>query len=138
MSDKAVPVLASLDLARTRNFYRYFGFEPVGEPDPDGYWLRLGREGIEIDFSLSDIDYRSDEHMRHQAVCCFRVRDVAAWHEVFANTRMGWKVIFPSLQKVRDDMWGGVPAFLLTDRDGNLLWFIQSDDPETGEPPSPA
>lgn len=130
MTDKAVPVLASLDLARTRNFYRYFGFEPVGgEPGLEDTWLRLKKGGLEIDFSLSNIDYRSDEHIRHQPVCLFRVADVAAWHEVFAGSRMGWKVIFPSLLKIRDDIWDGSPAFCLTDRDGNLLWFIESDDP---------
>ena len=130
MTDKAVPVLASLDLARTRNFYRYFGFEPVGgEPAPDDHWLRLKRGEIEIDFSLSDIDYRSDAFIRHQPVCLFRVADVAAWHEVFSSARMSWKVIFPSLLKIRDDIWDGSPAFCLTDRDGNLVWFIESDDP---------
>lgn len=141
MTDKAVPVLASLDLARTRNFWRYFGFEPIGgEPGPDDSWLRLKRDGIELDFSLSDTDYRSDEYIRHQAVCLFRVADVAAWHDVFAGSRMGWKAIFPSLLKIRDDIWDGSPAFCLTDRDGNLFWFIQSDDPAggaAGPAPSP-
>src|SRR5687767_553478 len=44
LTDTAVAALFSRDLARTRKFYRYFGFEPVaGEPGPDDSWLRLKR-----------------------------------------------------------------------------------------------
>lgn len=128
MPDKAVPALPSLDLERTRKFYRYFGFEPVGgEPGPDDHWLRLARGEVEIDFHLSSIDYRKDEYARYQNLCVIRVADVAAWYESFAGTRMSWKVIFPSLTKPRDDLWGGLPAFCLTDRDGNLIWCVESE-----------
>ena len=128
MTDKAVPALPSRDLARTRKFYRYFGFEPVeGEPGPDDRWLRLRRDEVEIDFHLSEIDYTHDDHVRHQGLCVIRVADVAAWHDVFAGTRMSWKVIFPSLTRPRDDLWGGLPAFCLTDRDGNLIWVVESE-----------
>lgn len=126
-----MPVLKSNDLERTRNFYRYFGFEPVGEPDEDGSWMRLARGDVEIDFSLSSVDHRSDEYIQFQSVCVIRVGDVQAWYESFANTRMGWKMIFPSLTKPRDDMWGGVPAFCFTDRDGNLVWCVE-DAPGDG------
>ncbi|HEU0099272.1 MAG TPA: VOC family protein [Allosphingosinicella sp.] len=143
MTDKAVPTLPSLDLARTRKFYRYFGFEPVGgEPGPDDHWMRLKRGEVEIDFRLASVDYRSDEHILHQSVCLIRVADVAAWHAVFANTRMGWKWIFPSLNKPRTDIWGGLPAFSVTDKDGNLIWVVESEkaegpEPVEGPPPQP-
>lgn len=128
MTDRAVPTLPSLDLERTRKFYRYFGFEPVGgEPGPDDHWMRLKRGEVEIDFRMSPVDYRSDEHILHQSVCLIRVADVAAWHEIFANTRMGWKWIFPSLTKPRTDLWDGLPAFCLTDKDGNLIWVVESE-----------
>lgn len=133
MPDKAVPALPSLDLARTRKFYRYFGFEPVGgEPGPDDRWLRLARGEVEIDFRLSSIDYRRDEHIRHQSLCVIRVADLASWYESFAGTRMSWAAIFPSLARPRDDLWDGLPAFCLTDKDGNLIWCVESekDGPE--------
>ena len=133
MTDKAVPALPSRDLARTRKFYRYFGFEPVGgEPGPEDRWLRLKRGGVELEFRLSDIDYTDDRYVQHQSLCVIRVADVAAWYASFANTRMGWKWIFPSLTKPRTDIWDGLPAFCLTDRDGNLIWVVESEK-ETGQ-----
>jgi catechol 2,3-dioxygenase-like lactoylglutathione lyase family enzyme len=134
LTDKAVPALPSQDLARTRKFYRYFGFEPVGgEPGPEDRWLRLKRGEVEIDFRLDPIDYTDDEHVRHQSLCIIRVADVAAWYDVFAKTRMGWKWIFPSLTRPRDDLWDGLPAFCLTDRDGNLIWVVESEKEEEEE-----
>jgi catechol 2,3-dioxygenase-like lactoylglutathione lyase family enzyme len=139
LTDRAVPTLPSRDLERTRKFYRYFGFEPVGgEPGPDDHWLRLKRGEIEIDFRACPVDYTSDEHIRHQSVCLIRVADVAAWYESFARTRMSWKWIFPSLTKPRDDLWGGTPAFCLTDRDGNLIWVVESEREGGSEDPSSA
>ncbi|HEX9947089.1 MAG TPA: VOC family protein [Allosphingosinicella sp.] len=133
MTDKAVPALPSRDLERTRKFYRYFGFEPVDdEPGGEDNWLRLRKDEVEIDFHLTEIDYTHDDHIRHQSLCIIRVSDVAAWHDVFSRTRMGWKWIFPSLTP-RTDLWGGLPAFCLTDRDGNLIWCVES---EKGEEPS--
>ncbi|HEX8063745.1 MAG TPA: VOC family protein [Allosphingosinicella sp.] len=136
MTDRAVPALPSRDLARTCKFYRYFGFEPVGgEPGPQERWLRLRRGAVEIDFHLTSIDYTNDEHRRYQNVCVIRVADVAAWHGVFADTRMGWKWIFPSLTKPRDDLWDGLPAFCLTDKDGNLIWVVESEAGMPGDAP---
>jgi hypothetical protein len=136
LTDKAVAALPSLDLARTWNFYRYFGFEPVGgEPGPDDSWLRLRRGEVEIDFRRTSVDYRLGEHIEHQSLCVIRVSDVAAWYDSFANTRMSWKAIFPSLTRPRDDLWDGTPAFCLTDRDGNLIWVVESEK-ETEETPS--
>lgn len=130
MTDRAVPALPSRDLAATRKFYRYFGFEPVGgEPGPDDRWLRLKRDEVEIDFRLDPTDYTHDNFARHQSLCVIRVADVAAWHEVFAGTRMSWKWIFPSLAAPRDDLWDGLPAFCLTDKDGNLIWVVESEKP---------
>jgi len=128
VTDKAVAALPSRDLARTRKFYRYFGFEPVGgEPGPEDRWLRLKRGEVEIDFHLSAIDYTDDDYIRHQSLCVIRVADVAAWYDIFARTRMSWKTIFPSLTRPRDDLWDGLPAFCLTDRDGNLIWCVESE-----------
>jgi catechol 2,3-dioxygenase-like lactoylglutathione lyase family enzyme len=127
LTDRAVPALPSRDLARTRKFYRYFGFEPVGEPDSEQRWLRLRRGGVEIDFHLTDLDYTDHAHRRYQSLCIIRVADVAAWYDVFAKTRMGWKWIFPSLTRPRNDLWDGLPAFCLTDKDGNLIWVVESE-----------
>jgi hypothetical protein len=125
LTDKAVPVLPSADLARTAKFYRYFGFEAV--QDGDEGWLRLRKDEVEIDFTLSSVDYTSSEHLVCGHVCVIRVADVDSWYASFANTRMNWRALWPSLTKPRDDMWGGLKAFCLTDRDANLIWCVESE-----------
>lgn len=97
--------------------------------------MTLRRGEVEIGFRLSSMDYRSDEHIGHQSACLIRVADVAAWRDVFAKTRMGWKWIFPSLTNPRNDLWDGLPAFCLTDKDGNLIWVVESEK-EPDAPPS--
>jgi len=124
LPDYAVPVLPSADLERTAKFYRYFGFEPV--PGDDERWLRLRREDVEIDFTLSSVDYTQPEHLTCGHICVIRVADVDSWYAIFANTRMNWRAIWPSLTKPRDDLWGGLKAFCLTDRDANLIWCVES------------
>jgi hypothetical protein len=60
MTDRVVPILASRDLEKTRKFWRYFGFEMISPPEDQlahASGMRLRREGIELCFSLSEIDY---------------------------------------------------------------------------------
>jgi|GEM_PF-3166587 len=128
-TDRAIPALASRDLERTRKFYRYFGFEPIGDPQADERWLWLKRNEVELSFYLTSVDFSDPDFAICQPICVIRVADVHAWHDVFAKTRMGWKWLNPSLTSPRNDLWGGRWAFCLTDRDANLIWCVASDDP---------
>jgi hypothetical protein len=125
MPDKAVPVLASLDLDRTANFYRYFGFIAVQGAEVDGSYLHLRRGEVELGFSLSDIDHTLAEHAPYQRMAIVYVADLDAWQSTFRDTRMAWKALFPSLNRVREDLWDGRRSFSLTDKDGNLIWFVE-------------
>ena len=120
--------MPSTDLIRTWKFYRYFGFETVGlEPSNEDDWLRLKRRDVEVDFYPDEIDFTHDDFIRFGHVCLIRVDDVSAWHEAFARSPISWKARNPSMTRLRDDLWGGSPSFSLTDRDGNLIWCVQSE-----------
>lgn len=125
--DIAAPVLASSDFSRTIRFYGGVGFEPVDLPKSDEFWLTLRRAHMELNFALRS-DYSDAEEIRHDHVAVLRVRDIEAWHERWRRTRAGWKALNPSITAIRDDLWGERKAFAVTDRDGNLIWCIASDD----------
>lgn len=125
MTDRAVPVLPSADLERTANFFGYFGFEVTGREN-DGYWLRLASGPVELEFHHTDFDWNGPDMLLADRLCVIRVADAAAWHARFAESRMRWKAMgHPSLTAVRDDLWGGRPAFNFKDRDGNFFWVVQ-------------
>lgn len=122
MSDRAVAVMPSGDFERTKKFYRYFGFDVAGE---DEAWLTIRHEGIELMFVRSGIDWSGPEFSLVHRGCVIRVGDVAGWHARMAATRMTWKSFgSPSLLGITDSVWP-TPAFLFTDRDGNLIWVVQ-------------
>lgn len=123
MTDRAIPVLPSADLARTANFFGYFGFDVVAQEED---WLRLARGPVALEYHLSSLDWNGPDLMLVARLCLIRVADVVAWYAVFAESRMRWKAMGnPALTAPRDDLWGGRPAFNFKDRDGNLFWVVQ-------------
>jgi catechol 2,3-dioxygenase-like lactoylglutathione lyase family enzyme len=121
MTDRAIAVLPSSDFERSWAFYRYFGFTLVAR---DEAWLHLRKGSVELDFTLTERT-AGDRGLVGDRLCLVRVADVAAWHAVFAGTRMRWKALgVPSLTAISSAAWG-VPAFCITDRDGNLIWVVQ-------------
>lgn len=138
MTDRAVPMLVSLDLIRTWKFYRYFRFELVSPAetalaDDEVYAMILRRDDIQLYFSKTGIDYSSDEYVGHSRSCYIEVDDFDAWRESFFRSRMGWKMFYPRLGEVDDQPWGR-PAFCVVDRDANLMWIVQRES----APPTPA
>ena len=130
MTDRAVPMLVSLDLTRTWKFYRYFRFELVSPTegllaDEDTYAMVLRRGDIDLYFSRTSIDYSSDEHVGDSRSCYIEVDDFEAWRDSFFRSRMGWKMFYPRLGEVDDQPWGR-PAFCVVDRDANLIWIVRS------------
>ena len=122
MTDRAIAVLTSADFERTKKFYRYFGFVAEAE---DEQCLTIRHEGVELMFFPSSLDWTGPELKLVHRGCVIRVADVAAWHARMAGTRMGWKTLgSPSLLGITDAVWP-TPAFLFSDRDGNLIWVVQ-------------
>lgn len=126
MNDRAVPVLPSAGFVRTAKFFRYFGFGIIAEDD---HWLRLRNGSVELDFCLKSPDQDAPENPAQSGLCVIRVGDAAAWHDIFAKSRMAWKAFGkPSLTSLSNAAWN-VPAFAVTDPDGNLIWIVQDEPP---------
>ncbi|WP_311223525.1 MULTISPECIES: VOC family protein [unclassified Acidovorax] len=102
-----VPVLASLNLAQTLQFYtQHLGFTALLEMDQ---YLILQRDGCELHFWPCD-----DRHIAENTSCYVR-GDTAALHADFA--RRGLQVAPPVVQP-----WGMKEMFVI-DPHGNLLKF---------------
>ena len=78
MFDRAIPVLASLDIAASLDYFHKLGFEThdFGEND---YGIAV-REHIEIHFWLC-----ADKHVAENTSCYVRVNDIRALHADFAR-----------------------------------------------------
>lgn len=122
--DRAVPVLPSTNLDKTARFLRAIGFDVASS---GGEWLHARRGSVEIDFSASGLDWGSPELELVARLCVVRVADVAGWHDRLSIARVRWKMMgTPSLTFISTAAWQGLPAFCLTDPDGNIIWFVQS------------
>lgn len=107
---RAIPILASLDLEATQRFYvDRLGFT-AGSVHPD--YAIVERDGIEIHFWLTD-----DVDIPKQTACYVRVTGIDALHEEFAAQ----KVVHPN-GPLADRPWGQ-REFAVLDGDGNLIRF---------------
>lgn len=118
------PVLVSRDLEKTRKFWRHFRFEMISPPE---YRLadaqRLRRKGIDLCFSLTDINYTEAEYLIYSRGYQILVEDIDEWRALFEQSRMNWKMFYPRLGPMLERS-PGVPAFAVVDRDANLVWII--------------
>jgi catechol 2,3-dioxygenase-like lactoylglutathione lyase family enzyme len=106
-----VPVLASLDIEQTLDFYtRHLGFTAVAK-HPD--YLIVQRDGAEIHFWLC-----ADKQIAENTSCYVRVADTDALFAEFSNT--GLKLAPPAVR-----VWGMKELYVI-DPNGNLLKFGQS------------
>lgn len=106
---KSIPVLASLDMARTLEFYAKLGFTKAYDGDP-GYGIVCWGD-VEIHFWACD-----DRHIAENTSCYIRVADIQAMHALIAPH-------YP-LQAIRETPWG-MAEFYVWDPDGNLVKFGQ-------------
>ncbi|MCO6390488.1 VOC family protein [Aliihoeflea aestuarii] len=105
---RAIPILPSLDIARTRRFYEEkLGFS--GEHYEDEDYLIVTRGEIELHFWRTD-----DEKLPPVSSAYIRGRDVLALHADF--TARGAEKI----SEVMSRDWG-MTEFYVWDPDGNLL-----------------
>jgi catechol 2,3-dioxygenase-like lactoylglutathione lyase family enzyme len=107
---RALPLLPSLDIARTRAFYEErLGFTSTYYGDENYLIVRRGE--VEIHFWLTD-----DEKLPPVSSCYVRGRDALALHADFKA--LGTPKISPIMARE----WG-MTEFYVWDPDGNLLKF---------------
>lgn len=115
---KAIPVLASLDIARTLKFFdEVLGFKTRHLED-FSYGM-AARGQVEIHFWLCD-----DKHIAENTSCYVRVDDIASLHAEI-------KPKLPGLGDVTRTGWGMAELYVM-DPDGNLIKFGQPIEESAG------
>ena len=107
---RAVPVLASMDLAATQRFYAdKLGFH-AGNRYPD--YAVCSRDGVEVHFWLTD-----DPDVAKSTSCRIDVVDIEPLYEQYVAAG----VVHPN-GPLRDQPWG-FKEFAVLDGDGNCIKF---------------
>lgn len=113
---KAIPILASLDIARTLQFFdEVLGFQTRHFED-FSYGMAV-RDDVEIHFGLC-----GDKHIAENTSCYVRVDDIGMLHAEL-------KPKLPTLRDVARTAWGMAELYVI-DPDVNLIKFGQSIDDE--------
>ena len=110
--DRAIPVLASLDIAASLDFFHKLGFET--QPFGDGNYGIAIREHIEIHFWLC-----ADRHIAENTSCYVRVNDIHALRSDLAGRI--------DVGEVVETPWG-MDELHVWDPSGNLVKFGQVTD----------
>lgn len=113
---KAIPVLASLDMTCTLDFYRdVLGFRTK---NIEGFSYGMAVRGdTELHFWSCN-----DKHIAENTSCYIRVQDIGAVHRELSPK-------LPSLQAVVRTAWGMDELYVI-DPDGNLIKFGQESSAE--------
>ena len=112
MFDRAIPVLALLDIATSLGFFRKLGFETHDFGDHD-YGIAV-HEHIEIHFRLC-----TDRRVAENTSCYVRVHDIHALRADFARRI--------DVGEVAETPWG-MDELYVWDPSGNLVKFGQVTD----------
>lgn len=111
---KAIPVLASRDIARSLRFFdEVLGFR-TQQVNNFSYGM-AARGDVEIHFWLCN-----EKHIAENTSCYVRVDDVYALHAELASR-------LPELERVAEREWGMAELYVF-DPDGNLIKFGQPID----------
>ncbi|MFF2486523.1 bleomycin resistance protein [Microbacterium sp. NPDC058062] len=116
MSERAVPILLSRDLAETLSFYERLGFENRGAPPEVWQYLIIGRGAIELHFTEDP----SVDPLSTASMCYLYVDDARQLHAAWADLvepdpPTGSRIAGPV------DTDYGMCEFAVVDRNGNLL-----------------
>ncbi|MCP2635804.1 VOC family protein [Microbacterium sp. HD4P20] len=116
MTERAVPILLSRDLAETLSFYERLGFENRGAPPEDWGYLIIGRGDAELHFTLDT----SVDPLRSASMCYLYVDDAQSvfvdWrHLVIPDAATGSRIDAPT------DTDYGMREFAVVDSSGNLI-----------------
>ena len=112
MFDRAIPVLASLEIATSLDFFRKLGFETHDVGDHN-YGIAI-REHIEIHFRLC-----AGRHVAENTSCYVRVNDIHALRADFAKRI--------DVGGIVETSWGMDEPYV-RDPSGNLVKFGQPTD----------
>ena len=112
MFDRAIPVLASLEIATSLYYFHKLGFETHDFGDHN-YGIAI-REHIEIHFWLC-----TDRHVAENTSCYVRVNDIHALHADFARRI--------DVGEVVESPWG-MDELYVYDPSGSLVKFGQVTD----------
>ena len=110
MTERAVPILPSRDLAESLAFYERLGFENRGAPPEEWNYMILGRGGMELHFlgrTTSFSDWTSPTS------CYLWVGDADALHAEWTDAGLA-----PETPTTTDY---GMREFTVLDPSGNLL-----------------
>ena len=111
MFDRAIPVLASLEIASSLDYFHKLGFETHNFGDNYGIAIR---EHIEIHFWLC-----TDKHVAENTSCYVRVNDIHALHADFVKRF--------DVGEVVETPWGMDELYVI-DPSGSLVKFGQRTD----------
>lgn len=112
------PVLMSLDVTRSIQFYEALGFSLAGRDAPhDPKYARLRRDGVELHFQWHDA--KEWEYPNDRPTYRFVVLDVDGLYEQFRKTGADLDI-----KEVSDTPWG-TREFHLRDPDMNGLQFYR-------------
>ena len=112
MFDRAIPVLASLEIATSLDFFHMLGFDTYNFGD-NNYGIAI-REHIEVHFWLC-----TDKHIAENTSCYVRVNDIHALHADFAKRF--------DVGEVVETPWGMDELYVI-DPSGSLVKFGQRTD----------
>ena len=110
---RAIPVLASLDIDKTVNFYKEkLGFDKVGWKDQN--YAVIARDKIEIHF------WKCNDKIHPENTSCYiQVK----WVDELHNEMQTAGVVHPN-GPLKDQPWG-MREFAILDEDGNCIRFGQ-------------
>ncbi|MBT8183391.1 MAG: VOC family protein [Eudoraea sp.] len=110
---RAIPVLASLNIDKTVNFYKdKLGFDKVGWQDQ--HYAVLGRDKIEIHF------WKCNDKIHPENTSCYI--QVQFVDELYKEMKAAG-VVHPN-GPLKDQPWG-MREFAILDKDGNCIKFGQ-------------
>ena len=112
MFDRAIPVLASLEITTSLDFYHKLGFDTYNFGD-NNYGIAI-REHIEVHFWLC-----TDKHIAENTPCYARVNNIHALHADFAKRF--------DVGEVVETPWG-MDELYVFDPSSNLVKFGQPTD----------
>ena len=112
MFDRAIPMLASLEIATSLDYFRKLGFETHNFGD-NNYGIAI-REHIEIHFWLC-----TDKYVAENTSCYVRVNDIHALYADFAKRFDVGEVV---------EMPWGIDELYVIDPSGSLMKFGQPTD----------
>jgi len=111
--NSAVPVLASLNITKTIQFYcSVFGFTKIHE-EPAVYGI-VQRDAVQIHFWAC-----SEKHIAENTACRINVKEIDALYAEFQPKG----VIHPNAP-LQEKPWGTL-EFGVVDEDGNLITFFE-------------